>query len=168
MTSKIGYARVSGTGAGPRRGARGAQGGWLRCHPQREGERDFDTGARPTAHHPRLHPRWRRADGHAHRQAGKVYRRPAGHRPRAEGERARRSRRPSSRSTRRGPPESVSRHTRRVREFETNLRRERQIEGIAAAKARASTRAARRLSRPRSPRSGPRASARRRSPSVSR
>jgi hypothetical protein len=70
---------------------------------------------------------WRRADGHAHRPAGKVHRRPSGHRARVEGEgRDAQGDRAAHRHVERRR-KGVFRHVGRLCRFETNLRRERQM-----------------------------------------
>ena len=116
-----------------------------------------------------LRSSWRRAHGHAHRSAGALDRRPSRHRSRASRQRrCAQSDRAADRHDD-GRRQSLPRHARRVAEFETNLRKERQLEGIAKAKkAGASTRAGRRRSRlPRSPHCRLRASALPRLPSGS-
>ena len=116
----------------------------------------------------RLHPQGRHAGRHPHRPAGAVDRGPSRDRPRAKAKGA------SLKATEQ-PIDTGSAAGRAFlqmlgvfAEFETAIRRERQMEGIAAAKAAASTRAARRRSsRTPSPRSRPRGSGRPRSPSGS-
>jgi hypothetical protein len=84
----------------------------------------------------RLRAAQRHPDRHPHRPACPVHKGPAGHRARAEREERRPTRDRAAGGCGHGGRQGVPRHAGRVCGVRTNLRRERQLEGIKVAKAR--------------------------------
>ena len=116
----------------PRRADRGVEGGRLRGHSRGAEERLVSRRSPAARHHSRLHSRRRDACRHPHRPSGQIAARPAADRRRlkAKGAHLYATEQPVDTSTAAG--KAFFDMLGVFAEFETNLRRERQAEGIAS------------------------------------